>query len=166
MAGSSGGSVVSVVLSFFLLVATRSSVVAQSTNPTDLAVVHEIMRSMNYEYDWESLYPDPCSSGPQGIMCTPDPVTNILYVTQLQFGYISPVANLIPCSNNATIPSSIAALTRVETLSFYNCFKSSAVPTSIPTAITSLGPTLRVLSFTGNNALTGKPAQTILLVIE
>lgn len=137
-------------LSFTMVV---SFVATQTTNPTDLKVLHEIMYSMNFEYDWDTYFPDPCVSGPQGIICTPDPATGILYVTQMQFGYISPVANLIPCSANATIPASIANLTRMETLSFYNCFMTTSA--TIPTAITALGPSLRVLSFSGNVALTG-----------
>ncbi|KAG0622046.1 hypothetical protein M758_3G067400 [Ceratodon purpureus] len=132
-------------------------VAAQTTNPTDLQVLHEMMFSMNSEYDWDTYFPDPCVSGPQGIVCTPDPVTNVLYVTQMQFGYISPIANIIPCSANATIPSSIAKLTRLDTLSFYNCFMNSSV--TIPAAISVLGPSLRLLSFSGNLGLTGSIPQ-------
>lgn len=128
-------------------------VASQATNSVDLQVLHEMMYSINFEYNWDSYYPDPCISGPQGIVCEADPVTNLYYVTQMQFGYISPIANLIPCSWNATIPASIANLTRLDTLSFYNCFSISTV--SIPEDISSLGPTLRRLSFSGNPGLTG-----------
>lgn len=145
-------------LSLFLLSAIVGEflamvVTAQTTNPTDLQVLHEIMYSMNFEYDWDTYFPDPCVSGPQGIVCTPDAVTNVLYVTQMQFGYISPIANLIPCSVNATIPASIAKLTRLDTLSFYSCFMNSSV--TIPEAISALGPSLRLLSFSSNVGLTG-----------
>lgn len=108
---------------------------------------------MNFEYDWDSYYPDPCVSGPQGIVCEVDPVTNLYFVTQMQFGFISPIANLIPCSWNATIPTSIANLKRLDTLSFYNCFMNSTI--TIPKEISLLGPTLRLLSFSGNAGLTG-----------
>lgn len=130
-------------------------VFSQTTNPTDLSVIHETMYSMNFEYDWDTYFPDPCVSGPQGIVCTPDAATGVLFVTQMQFGYISPIANLIPCSANATIPASLAKLTRLETLSFYNCFMHIEAPVSIPKAITELGATLRLLSFSGNTGLTG-----------
>ena len=148
----------------FLLIGTllgpewsETMVAAQTTNQMDLEVLHEMMYSMNFEYDWDTYFPDPCVSGPQGIVCTPDPVTDVLYVTEMQFGYISPIANLIPCSANATIPPSIAKLTRLDTLSFYNCFMNSSV--TIPEAIAELGPSLRLLSFSGNMGLTGSIPQ-------
>lgn len=135
------------------LLVVSGGVEAQVTNPTDLAVLHEMMYAMNFEYDWDEYFPDPCVSGPQGIVCAPDAATGVLYVTQMQFGYISPIANLIPCSANATIPASIARLTRLDTLSFYSCFVNASV--AIPDAVAALGPSLRLLSFSGNSALTG-----------
>lgn len=124
-----------------------------TTNPVDLQVLHEMMYSLNFEEDWNTYFPDPCVSGPQGILCEPDPVTGVLFVTQLQFGYISPIDNIIPCSFNASIPSSIAKLTRLDTLAFYSCFVNSTA--TIPEEITLLGPTLRLLSLRRNPSLTG-----------
>jgi hypothetical protein len=31
--------------------------------------------------------------GPQGIVCEPDAVTGVYYVTQLEFGFISPITS-------------------------------------------------------------------------
>jgi hypothetical protein len=65
-------------------------------------------------------FPDPCVTGPQGIVCTRKAAT--------ASWCISPIANLIPCRANATIPPSIALLTRLGTLSsFVNA--SIAIPT-------------------------------------
>jgi hypothetical protein len=64
-------------------------------------------------------FPDPCVSGPQGIFCTPNAAMGLLYLTQMQFGYISLIANLVLCRANATIQPSIAQLTRLDTLSTF-----------------------------------------------
>ncbi|KAG0598534.1 hypothetical protein M758_12G082200 [Ceratodon purpureus] len=124
-----------------------------TTNPVDLQVLHEMMYAMYYEYDWATQVPDPCVSSPQGIICEADPVTGVLFVTQMQFGFISPIANIIPCSANASIPASIANLTRLTSLAFYSCFTNQT--TTLPPELFLLGPSLRLLSFTQNPALSG-----------
>ncbi len=126
---------------------------AQETNPQDLQALYDVMYSINYEWDWRTLYTDPCTGGPQGIVCEADSVTGVYYVTQMEFGIISSVDNIVPCSYNATIPPSIAMLRRLDSLLFYSCFVNQTL--SIPNEITQLGPSLRLLSFSGNSALVG-----------
>lgn len=123
------------------------------TNPEDLQVLHEMMYAMYYDYDWATNVPDPCVSSPQGILCEADPVTGVLFVTEMQFGFISAIANIIPCSANASIPASIAKLTRLTSLAFYSCFTNQT--TTLPEELSLLGPTLRLLSISQNPALTG-----------
>ncbi|CAK9260101.1 unnamed protein product [Sphagnum jensenii] len=144
-----------IVLSALMWSCSQSVVRAQEavTNPQDLEVLYEVMYSINYEWDWRSLYTDPCTGGPQGIGCEPDAVTGIYYVTQMEFGFISSLDNFIPCSYNATIPSSIGKLTRLDSLFFFNCFVNQTV--SIPDEIAQLGSSLRLLTFSGNSALAG-----------
>lgn len=110
------------------------------TNPSDVQALHELMYAMYYEYDWATLVPDPCVSGPQGIFCEPDATTGILYVTALQFGYLSAIANIIPCSANASIPASVSSLSRLSSLSFTSCFtnQSAPFPSSLPSSLTLL----------------------------
>lgn len=129
-----------------------------ATNPSDLQALHELMTSLNSDEDWLTLTPDPCVSGPQGIFCEPDPLTGALFVTTLQFGFLSAIANIIPCSPNATIPSSIANFTKLTTLSFTSCFTNKQKPTSFPP---SLPVSLRLLTFTSNPALTGPIPPTV-----
>jgi Leucine-rich repeat (LRR) protein len=124
--------------------------VSVTTNAVDLQVLHEMMYAMYYEYDWAAQVPDPCVSAPQGIVCEADAETGVLFVTQMQFGFISPMANIIPCSANASVPASIATLTRLTSLAFYRCFTN--LTTSLPP---SLPPSLRLLTFTQNPALSG-----------
>jgi hypothetical protein len=141
---------------FFWTLFVAGAVEAQETNPVDKQALFELMYSINYENDWLSYYPDPCMGGPQGIVCEPDAVTGVYYVTQLEFGFISPITSIIPCSNNATIPpASIAKFTHLDTVAFYNCFMDTNNTVTIPSEIGQLGPTLRLLSFTGNTGLVG-----------
>lgn len=111
--------------------------------------LYAVMDAMAGGVDWRVLHPHPCSEDLwPGLVCEQGE-DGFLHVTRLDFGY-KPNP---PCAPNASIPTTIAKLSRLRSLFIFECF--STVNTTIPTSLVKLAPSLQELSLRTNSALVG-----------
>ncbi|XP_072994358.1 uncharacterized protein [Typha latifolia] len=102
---------------------------SMSMDPLEREALFHVMETMSSDRDWRSSNPDPClpaSSWP-GIECKHGS-DNLLHVTRLDFG-ASPNPS---CKKTATFPSHVFDLPYLQSLFFFNCFKTTKTKLSLP----------------------------------
>lgn len=113
------------------------------------------MEAMSSDRNWRASNPDPCRTGSlwPGLECKPLE-DNHLHVTRLDFGN-SPNPS---CKKAAAFPSEVFHLPHLQSLFFFNCFKTTKTTLSVPTSSAShskIAPALQQLSLKSNPALVG-----------
>ncbi|XP_010916374.2 uncharacterized protein [Elaeis guineensis] len=102
---------------------------SMSMAPPERETLFHVMETMSSDRDWRFSNPDPCMPGSfwPGIECKPGS-DNHLHVTRLDFG-----ATPNPtCKNTATFPSEVFDLPYLQSLFFFNCFKTTKTSLSMP----------------------------------
>ncbi|XP_002973336.2 piriformospora indica-insensitive protein 2 [Selaginella moellendorffii] len=147
---------ISFLVWMWIIVAISGQQDEQSMDPAEKEAFFQVMESLNSEWDWRSLLPDPCGENTlQGMICdvvddANSSFPNSIHLVGLSVGKIQ--SNTPSCSANATIHPSIAKLSHLKSLAFYGCFTKS--PAMIPASIAAIA-TLSTLTFQNNPALQG-----------
>ncbi|MQL99662.1 hypothetical protein Taro_032383 [Colocasia esculenta] len=124
-----------------------------SMDPSERETLFRVMEAVSSDRDWRVANPDPCTPGSSwpGIECTLGRQDGLLHVTRLDFGTpLNPT-----CRKAAIFPSDVFALPYLQSLFFFNCFRSRKTSLSAAGSAMEGATALQQLSLKSNPALAG-----------